>query len=70
MPEGSDIDDPKYWHHRAKEARLLAERMTDKTAKEMMLRVAEECDEFAVRAAMRSIDQLAIRRLIGETKGS
>jgi hypothetical protein len=44
--------------------------MTDKTAKEMMLRVAEECDEFAVRAAMRSIDQLAIRRLIGETKGS
>jgi hypothetical protein len=35
-----------------------------------MLMVAKDCDEFAVRAAMRSIDQLAVRRLINETKES
>jgi len=39
-----DIDDPKYWHQRAKEARRLAERMSDEMAKQM-LRMAEECNE-------------------------
>jgi hypothetical protein len=62
-----DVKDPGYWHQRAKEARRVAERMTDKTAKQTMLMVAEECDTFAVRAAMRSIDELAVRRVI---KGS
>ena len=62
-----DVKDPGYWHQRAKEARRLAERMTDKTAKQTMLMVAEDCDTLAVRAAMRSIDELAVRRVI---KGS
>ena len=32
--------------------------------------VAEDCDRFAVRAAMRSIDELFVRRIINEMKGS
>ena len=62
--------DPEYWHQRAKEARRLAERMSDETAKQTMLSVAEECDGFAVWAAMCSIYELAVSRAIGETKGS
>ena len=69
MPIAPHFDDPEYWNERAKEARRLAERMSDETAKQTMLMVAKDCDEFAVRATMRSIDQLPVRRLIGE-KGS
>jgi hypothetical protein len=68
-----DVNDPGYWHQRAKEARRLSKRMIDKTAKQTMLSVAEDCDRFAVRVAMRSIDELAVRatmRIIDETKGS
>jgi hypothetical protein len=70
MPTTPYYNDPEYWRERAEEARVLAELMMDKTAKEAMLRVAEDCDAFAVRAAMRSIDELFVRRLIDETKGS
>ena len=52
MPIAPDVNDPEYWHQRAKEARRLAERMSDETAKQTMLSVAEECDGFAVWAAM------------------
>jgi hypothetical protein len=45
MPTAPDIDDPKYWHQRAKEARRLAKRMSDEMAKQTMLRIAEECNE-------------------------
>ena len=65
-----DKDDPKYWDQRAKEARLLAERISDETVKQTVLSVAKDCDRFAVRAAMRSLDELTIRRFISETKGS
>ena len=68
MPIAPHFDDPEYWHERAKEARLLAERMPDETA--TMLSVAVECDEFAVTAAMLHFDKLFVRRLIRETKGS
>jgi len=51
-------------------ARRLAERMIDETAKETMLSVAEECDEFAVTAAIQHFDKLFVGRLIRETKGS
>jgi hypothetical protein len=70
MPTAPDKDDPKYWDQRAKEARLLAERMIDETAKRTMLSVAEDCDRFAVKAAMRSLDELFVRRVIDEMKGS
>jgi hypothetical protein len=65
-----DVNDPEYWHERAKEARRLAERMIDETAKQTMLMVANDCDGFAVRAATRSIDELFARRIINETKES
>ena len=53
-----DVNDPKYWQQRAKEARRLAERMPDETVKQTMLSVAEECDKFAIRAAIHSIEEL------------
>ena len=73
MPISSNINDPEYGQQRAKEARLLAERMPDETVKQTMLSVAEECDKFAIKAAMCSIYELAVRaatRSIDETKGS
>ena len=41
--------------------------MRNEKAKETMLMVAADCDRFAARAAMRSLDELAVRRVI---KGS
>ena len=58
MPTAPNINDPGYWHQRAEEARRLAERMPDETVKQTMLSVAEECDRFAIRAAMCSIEEL------------
>jgi len=69
-PSAPDVNDPEYWQQRAKEARLLAERMGDETAKQTMLSVAEVCDRFAIGAAMCSIYGLAISRVIDETKGT
>ena len=63
MPIAPDVNDPEYWHQRAKEARRLAERMSDETAKQTMLMVAEECDKFAIKAAMCSIYELAVSRV-------
>jgi hypothetical protein len=65
-----DVNEPGYWHRRAKEARRMADRMIDETAKQTLLSVAEDCDRFAVKAAMRSLDELTVRRFISETKGS
>jgi len=61
---------PKYWHQRAKEARGLAERMSDESAKQTMLWVTEVCDRFAIGAAMCSIYELAVSHVIDRTKGS
>jgi hypothetical protein len=47
------FNDPKFWHERAEEARVLAEQMSDETAKKMMLRIAEDYDKLAVRASQR-----------------
>ena len=63
MPIAPDVNDPEYWQQRAKEARLLAERMPDETAKQTMLSVAEECDKFAIKAAICSIYELAVSRI-------
>jgi hypothetical protein len=48
----------------------LAEQMKDEMAKQTMLMVAKECDEFAVQAAMLHFEKLFVRRLIHEPKGS
>ena len=66
MPISPNINDPQYWRQRAKEARLLAERMPrmpNETVKQTMLSVAEECDGFAIRAAMCSIYEPAVTRV-------
>ena len=67
-----DVNDPEYWNQRAKEARLLAERISDETVKQTVLSVAEECDGFAVWAAMCSIYELVVRAAIRviDAKGS
>jgi hypothetical protein len=70
MPKAPNINDPQYWHQRVKEARRLAERMNDETAKRTMLMVAEVCDRFAIGAAMCSIYELAVSRVIDETERS
>jgi hypothetical protein len=70
MSIAPDVNDPEYWHRRAKEARRLAERMSDETAKQTMLMVAEACDMFAIGAAMCSLYELAASRVIDWTKGS
>ena len=64
------FNDPGYWHRRAEEACALAQQMSNEKAKETMLMVAADCDRFAVEAAMRSIDELFVRRVIDEMKGS
>jgi len=69
MPIAPDVNDPEYWDQRAKEARRLAERMSDE-AKQTMLMVPEVCDRFAIGAAMCSIYELAISHVIDRTKGS
>ena len=61
MPIVPDVNDPKYWHQRAEEARAMAKQMSGELGKKMMLRVADDYDGLAVKAAVRSID---------ETKGS
>jgi len=58
MPIPPDVNDLKYWYQRAKEARRLAERMSDEKAKQTILSVAEHCDRFAIRAAIHSIEGL------------
>ena len=68
MPFAPDVNDPEYWHQRAKEARILAEQMGDETAKQTMLSVAEVCEKFAIGAAMCSIYEVAVSRVIDETK--
>ena len=69
MPIAPDTVGPGYWHQRAEEARHLAAKMTDETAKQTMLMVAEDCDSFAVRAVMRYFEKLFASRVIDETEG-
>jgi hypothetical protein len=51
------INDPKRWRRRAQKARLLAERMNDEKSKKLMLRIADDYDEIAVRAAELADDE-------------
>ena len=61
MPIAPHLNDPEHWRQRAQESRVLAEQMSDETSKKMMLKIADDYDDLANRAAIRSID---------ETKGS
>jgi hypothetical protein len=53
MP-GGFIDDPKHWHDRAAEMRVLAEEMKDDNARTMMLKLANDYDKLGDRAEERS----------------
>jgi hypothetical protein len=53
------FNDPSHWHQRAEESRVLAEQMSDETAKKMMLRIADDYEMLAARASV---------RILGETK--
>jgi hypothetical protein len=53
MPDAPLFIDPEHWRQRAEKARVLAEQMSDETSKKMMLRIAEDYDNLAVRAAIR-----------------
>ena len=44
------INDPKHWLDRAKEARALAEQMSDPEAKRTMLKNADDYERLAQRA--------------------
>jgi hypothetical protein len=50
----SFINDPEHWRGRAEGMRRLAEDMKDAATKEMMLRIARDYENLAVRAEERS----------------
>jgi len=50
-------DDAEHWRKRAKEARALAERMTDLESRRMILEIAKSYDELAARAEARNKDE-------------
>jgi hypothetical protein len=55
------IDDPKHWHDRATEMRILAEEFTDSEAKSIMLRLANDYDKLGYRAEDRAAKPSAPR---------
>ncbi len=48
------INDPAHWRQRAKEARALADQMDDPQSKQAMMRIAEDYERLAERAARRA----------------
>ncbi len=46
-------DDPAHWRQRADEARAMAEQITDRDARQMMLGIAEDYEKLAKRAEER-----------------
>ena len=47
------LNNPAHWHLRAQEARLLASQLEDPEAKAATLKIADEYDRLAIRAAER-----------------
>jgi hypothetical protein len=48
------INDPAHWRERAQEARALANQISDPHAKTAMLRIGDEYERLAKRAAART----------------
>jgi hypothetical protein len=53
------LNNPAHWHLRAQEARLLASQLDDPEAKAATLKIADEYERLAVRAAERMAQQQA-----------
>jgi hypothetical protein len=53
MANPSFINDPEHWRSRAKETRAIADQMTDADSRSAMLRIADDYDRLAERAAQR-----------------
>ena len=51
------LNNPMHWHLRAQEARLLASQLEDPEAQAATLKIAEEYERLAARAAKRESDQ-------------
>jgi hypothetical protein len=54
MANPSFINDPEHWRSRAREARAIAEQMIDADSRSAMLRIADDYDRLAERAAQRA----------------
>jgi hypothetical protein len=48
------LDDPSFWQMRAEAARMLAEELKDKTAKAIVLRIAESYESLAAHAVLKA----------------
>jgi hypothetical protein len=44
MPNKRSVE---YWHNKAEEARVIARTMRNETTKQIMLRIAADCDRLA-----------------------
>jgi hypothetical protein len=53
-PGGSILDEPEHWRERAKEARNVAEQLSDPTVRAMMFRIAEDYERLAEHAQQRA----------------
>jgi len=54
MPDVPHFNDPEHWRQLAEECRVLAEQMKDEKARTIMLGIAGDYENLAVRAAIRS----------------
>lgn len=53
LSQAPHFNDPRHWRERAEETRVVAEKMHDIGAREMMLRVADDYEGLARRALER-----------------
>jgi hypothetical protein len=56
------LNNPAHWHSRAQEAQLLASQLEDPVAKAATLKIAQEYERLATRAAKREQDEEARER--------
>jgi len=62
------LNDPDYWRQRAEASRALAKQISDRTAKQAMFWIADDCDKLAARASLRLNDDEVING--AEPKGN